>query len=86
MSVMWEEALFKAATSGDEKHFEVAAKRVDRIDFENVMKNGNRPLHVAALGGHNTIVVWLLANGADPNRPNRKFKNNFFSRKAYACF
>ena len=73
---MWEEALFKAAATGDAKTFQQAAERGARIDFENIMMQGNRPLHVAALGGHTEIVVWLLLNGANPNLTNRHYQNS----------
>ena len=75
MATMWDEQLYKAASTGNIELFKTAVGRGARIDWENIAHNGNRPIHAAALGGHAEILVWLLGNGVSVGTPNRYFLN-----------
>lgn len=42
------------------------------VNFAAVDKNGNTPLHIAAMGNHKSMIKWLLQAGADKQVRNKE--------------
>jgi ankyrin repeat protein len=68
-SAAWADPIHEAATKGDLKKVQ-AILASDPKAFSAQDKNGDTPLHLAALHGQDKVVQALLDAGADPNAKN----------------